>query len=133
MSDKDPQADRTIQLDQIDPAQIELESQRDVTRGRVTPPPLPPEALVPSKPPLPAVSATPPKASKAKSIALVGVFVVLLVLAIFGGLKMGDLAHPAPSATVVSAPPASATVSTPPPSASTAPIQTITIQPIEVR
>lgn len=127
-----PDVNATIQLDQIDADQITFPDSQPAQR--VVPPPLPPEVRAQALPVQQSVA--PPKPTSGKTIALIGAFVVLLVLAIVGGLKVGSLAHgdaPAPSASVAAAP---TPTPTPTPSASAssaAPIQTITIPTIEMR
>jgi hypothetical protein len=146
---KDFDADRTIQLDQIDPSEVGLESKRDLSAGlggRTTPPPLPPEAFLPpsaaSVPPISPpstsvrASAPPPKKSAGKSVALIGVFLVLLAGMIFLGLKLGDIVRGEPPAASVtpSATPTVAASAPPAPTPSATPsIQTITLPPIEMR
>jgi hypothetical protein len=80
----------------------------------------------------------PPEKKTGRNVALAVVFVVLLAGVIFLGLKMGDLVHgPAPAASSSAPPPAttlSATqVASAPAASSVAPVQTITINPIEMR
>ena len=140
MGDSDrpkPDVNATIQLGSIDADQVTFPDSQPHLPRRVTPPPLPPEESAKAQMSLPVqASVTPPK-SQGKTIALVGAFVVLLVLAIVGGLKVGALAHsdataPSASASVAVAPVATP-VPTPSASASAAPVHEITIPTIEMR
>lgn len=150
LSDEKPKkfdVDATIQLDKLDAEQFTVpDSVSDLSAAkRVTPPPLPPEELLrASKAPVAPVttsqppvrpSSAPPR-SMGKTIGLVALFVVLIGLAIFGGLHVGGLAHTAPSA-----PASLAAAPTPTPAPSPAPSATtsasghveITIPTIEMR
>jgi hypothetical protein len=121
----DPNA--TIQLDAIDAldlvkleeeAEARKESNRPPVSRRTAPPPLPPSSLAPSSlapsTSPPAAGTTIPPARKstlpppARSAALGVVFLVLLGVAIFGGLFAGRLLRgaPAPQASATAEPPA---------------------------
>jgi hypothetical protein len=142
-----PDVNATIQLDQVDADQITFPDSQPAPH-RVVPPPLPPEvraqAAAPVQaPPPPAqpIAAAPPKSS-GKTIALIGAFVVLVVLAIVGGLKVGSLAHggtPAASASASASIASPAATPAPTPSASASasasngPVHEITIPTIEMR
>ncbi len=118
---KDPNATIQIELDQVqlyDPSAIP-EPGASQPGARKVPPPLP------TPPPIPAASvATPPNA--ARTIAYVAMIVVLVGLAIVGGLMVGTRARgtanvaPAPSATTAT-PAVAAAPATPSASASAAP------------
>jgi hypothetical protein len=144
MSDDRPKKpDATIQLDQVDADQISLIDSEQPVR-HVTPPPLPPEELLRASGAPPAGSHAPPRPSApapaprsmGKTVGLVAVFVVLIVVAIVGGLHVGGLARgTAPSASLsVAAAPVPTPKPTPTPSASaSAPVNEITIPTIEMR
>jgi hypothetical protein len=131
---KDPNATIQIELDQVqlyDPSAIP-EPGASEPGARKVPPPLPPP------PPFPAAAQAPPP-SAAKTIAYVAMIVVLVGLAIVGGLMVGTRARgtadvaPAPSATTATtATPAVATTPAPSASASAAP-RMLTLPTIEMR
>lgn len=139
-----PDVNATIQLDQLDAEQVRLEDEPHAPAHRVTPPPLPPEVRASAAPvphlsaggEAPRPSAPPPARATGKTVLYGAIFVVLLAIAIVGGLKIGGLAHtnaPAPSASVAAAP---VVTRAPTPSASASvvqPMQTITIPTIEMR
>jgi len=124
----DPNATIQIELDQVqlyDPGAIPAPGASEPGARKVPPP-------LPTPPPFPAAAPAPPH-SAAKTIAYVAMFVVLIGLAIVGGLMVGMRARgavnvaPAPSATTVGAATPSAA-----PSASEAP-RTLTLPTIEMR
>lgn len=140
--------DATIQLDKLDAEQFTVpESVPDLAK-RVTPPPLPPEEIArasraPSAAP-PTVShapsAPPPKPrSMGMTIGLIAGFVVLVIVAIVGGLHVGGLARgtaPSASVSVAAAPTPTLTPTptpSPTPSASASGHVEITIPTIEMR
>ncbi len=133
-----PDVNATIQLDQLDAEQVRLEDEPPVASRRVTPPPLPPEVRASAAPASVSVAprpSAPPPRSKGKTVVYGAIFVVLIAIAIVGGLKVGGLAHdaPTPSASLAAAPKATP-APTPSASASVAkPMQTITIPTIEMR
>lgn len=152
-TDKPPvRPNATIQLDAVNADDIELRDQsvRDLAAAtsRSKPPPLPPELPAISAPapaavpaPTPAsVSAPPaPRKSGGMNAAYVVGFVVLLVAAIYGGLKFGGVvgSSPAPSAASAAAAPAPTravdTSSQPAAATASSAPATITIPTIEVR
>jgi hypothetical protein len=126
---KDPNATIQIDLDQVqlyDPSATPPPASPSEPGARKVPPPLPPSAS------LPGIAPAPPP-SPAKTIAYVAMIVVLVGLAILGGLMVGTRARgtpqvaPAPSSTVADTPAPSAA-----PSASAAPA-TLTLPTIEMR
>lgn len=150
-TDKPPvRPNATIQLDAVNADDIELRDQsvRDLAAAtsRSKPPPLPPElpaisapAPAPAAAPSPVSAApAPPKGGGMNALYVVG-FVVLLVAAIYGGLKFGGVvgSSPAPSAASAAAAPTPtrAVDTSAQPSAATASSApaTITIPTIEVR
>jgi hypothetical protein len=122
---KDPNA--TIQ---IDLAQVELYDPSAEPGGRKVPPPLPP--------PLPVAEQAPP-ASAAKTIAYVAMIVVLVGLAIVGGLLVGTRARgtasvaPAPSDTMAAAPAANTAAAPSAVPSASASSRTLTLPTIEMR
>jgi len=131
---KDPNATIQIELDQVqlyDPSTIP-EPGASEPGARKAPPPLP------TPPPFPA-AAEAPSPSAAKTIAYVAMIVVLVGLAIVGGLLVGTRARgsadvaPAPSATTATTA-TTAVAATPAPSASaSAGPQMLTLPTIEMR
>jgi hypothetical protein len=131
---KDPNAPIQIELDQVqlyDPGAVPPAAGSQ-PGGRRVPPPLPTPA------PFPAAGEAPPP-SAAKTIAYVAMIVVLVGLAIVGGLMVGTRARsaPPPAPSVAQAPTPTATTTTAvaspsaAPSASAAP-KTLTMPTIEM-
>lgn len=135
MSERKPDPNATIQLDALDPGELEdsLPAGREssVSGSRKGPPPLPP--LPPGAAPGMQVAAPPAAApaSAGKKVGIVALFVVLLAAAIAGGLLVGARVRPTTVQAVPSqaaAPPGQA------PSASAAPTaETLTIPTIEMK
>jgi hypothetical protein len=130
MSDRrKPDPNATIQLDAFDPSEVEdslppaASAEPSVSGARKGPPPLPP---------LPAPGAQVAPAGVGKKLGYVAVFVVLLAVAIAGGLLVG--ARVRPTTAQATATPSAATPSAPP-SASATPTspQTLTIPTIEMK
>jgi hypothetical protein len=135
MTDKrEPNPNATIQLDAVNADDVELEDQgmgttseepvHGPSKSRVTPPPLPPGL---SQPPPVIATVTPPQKSRALVYGVA--FVVLLVVMITLGVKVGGSLRPS------TPPAASSQAASPTPTNSVQPTptkQTITIPTIEM-
>jgi len=130
-SKRKPDANATIQidLDQVqlyDPNATPPPPDAGGSVARKAPPPLPPSAS------LPGVAQAAPR-SAAKTIAMVAMFVLLIGVAIVGGLMVGTRARGTVQAPLPSTTAATATqAATAPPAASSAPA-TLTLPTIEMR
>lgn len=136
--ERKPNPNATIQLDQIEGAleQVQFESTPSLPTSSRKPPPLPP-GMASGAPPPPGrtTSQVPPPPAKKLGAGMVIGFVVLLAVAIGGGLYVGLHARaqaPAPVVTATAPPSAAPTVTAaePAPSA-TASVQHFTLPTIE--
>jgi hypothetical protein len=144
--------DKTIQLDALDQASLDemglpqdIAAEAPVAGARKTPPPLPPEAFVPSGAPAALGTSHAPSAAPrgaGKTLLYAGVFLMLLAVAIGGGLAVGTCARgklaAAPPATTGSSSPAGSVATAPSVVESTAPaasasVRTLTLPPIEIK
>jgi hypothetical protein len=134
MSDRrKPDPNATIQLDALDPGELEdaipAARESSVSGARKGPPPLPPQPM--AAPGMPAAG-PPAPASAGKKVGLVALFVVLLAAAITGGLLVGTRVRPTTAQTTPQQQPAAPPSQSP--SASAAPTaETLTIPTIEMK